>query len=183
MFEDVFLRDGESSGFGHFAFDGGIVVEGLVGEEGAVGEDGVFVGAGTVETPLAIDDGLGELALLEADRGKFFEELAAKGFVGLAVFPRHENGLAGEPVAQRVEFAAALAAIDREAVIRAGHFERASGDLGRGFDVRVKFGMPADEEGFELIALGLDVFVLHFRCRVTRHNGMNTLSAFFVTGG
>src|SRR5208283_3494794 len=77
--------------------------------DGAQGEQSLLVGAKTVETPGAIDDGLDELALDSGLGLEIVEEVAGEFVMRLAVIGRDDDGLAGEAVAQSVEAGALLA--------------------------------------------------------------------------
>jgi hypothetical protein len=114
---------------------------------------------------------LGKLALLETHGGEVGEELAAEGFVFLAVFPGHEDGLAGEAVPKSIEFAAEMGAVDPFEAGAALVFwvEMLAGDSG-GFLAGCEFGVALNKDGFELITLGLDILPLKFRTHSMRHS-------------
>jgi hypothetical protein len=102
---------------------------------------------------------LGELLLFEADGLEIGEELAAEGVVFLAVFPGHEDGLAGEPMAQGVKGAGVLVEIVFAADLRFG------GQLVQGREREIFTGfrfalMLFDEEFLEPIFAreGVDLF-------------------------
>ena len=65
-------------------------------------EHAVFDGAGAVETPLGVAEGLGVLALERGFGREVGEEFGAEGVVGVHVFRREDDDATSEAVAERV---------------------------------------------------------------------------------
>ena len=69
----------------------------------AEGEDGIFEGAGAVESPLVLGDGLGEIGLDGAGRSEGFADGVALHLEGCPVFGCVNDDLAGKAVAKGVQ--------------------------------------------------------------------------------
>lgn len=85
----------------------GVVIERAVMD--ATGVDGVFDGAGALETPTILGDGLGQLGLFEADGSKGLAVTGAVSFEGGRLFRSSDVDLAVEVVFHGVETAAGFA--------------------------------------------------------------------------
>src|SRR5215470_11361734 len=75
----------------------------------AEGESAGFDGAGALEAPAVVGDGLDDIALEVADGGEAFENDFAVLFVGLLLFGSEDTELAGEAVTPGIEPATPLA--------------------------------------------------------------------------
>src|SRR5580704_14556107 len=100
-------------GLGVLAPDGGgreggvdfrMSVVGLaVRPEVAESQHAVFEGAHTVETPLSVDYGLGELAFGEGFGSEIEDEVSGKSLVSGEIFCGENNDAGREAVAQRIQ--------------------------------------------------------------------------------
>src|SRR5215468_7245883 len=86
--------------------DTGSVI-GVLGQ--AEGESAGFNGAGALQAPAVVGDGLGDIALEVANRGEAFEDDFAVLFVGELFFGSEDAELAGEAVTPGIEPATPLA--------------------------------------------------------------------------
>src|SRR5262249_46673385 len=75
----------------------------------AEGESAGLDGAGALQAPAVVGDGLGNVALEVADGGEAFEDDFAVLFVGLLLFGSEDAELAGEAVTPGIEPATPLA--------------------------------------------------------------------------
>jgi len=75
----------------------------------AEGEGAGLNGAGALQAPAVVGDGLGDLALEVADGGEAFEDDFTVLFVGLLLFGSEDAELAGEAVTPGIEPATPLA--------------------------------------------------------------------------
>jgi len=97
------------SGLGESVIDLGVA--GVVGRVlvHAQGERAGFDGAGTLQAPAVVGDGLRDVALKIADGGEGIEDDFTVLVMGLLLFGSEDAELAGESVAISIEAAAALA--------------------------------------------------------------------------